>query len=211
MKVSSVGSGRFINPFSIEFNNKIEVIVGDNGSGKSSLLSAIRGEFITKKYEKGSLYDSGFIELRKHVTIEHDFEAAFFYDAVKDNPKDGNNSYDAMEYLFNGGHATKDVSHGQSSSFMLSKTITKLAEYRKGNPEAKILVILDEPEVGFDLKTQYKLPDIIRNMSQLFNCYILCVTHNYFVVSTSDTVTLCDNMTYRKVNADEYLITLISK
>jgi predicted ATPase len=211
MKISSEGKGRFTKPFSIEFNNKIEIVVGDNGSGKSSLLSALRGTFVEPSYDKGSLYNFSNKELSESITVEHDFDKAFFYDAVKDKPNDLNNAYDAMEFIRNGGFETRDKSHGQSSLYLISKMIDEIETYRKANPTAKILVILDEPEVGFDLKTQFKLPKMIANISNFLDCHIILATHNYMLVNNNEEVTVADNMTYKRMNTEKYVDSLVGK
>lgn len=212
MKITSKGkTKRFPKSFEVEFKNPIEVLVGSNGSGKSSLLSAIRGVFVSPSFSGGSLYDHGFKELSNQVTIEHDFDKAFFYDSVKDNPKDMNNNYDAMEFIRGGAFHTRDKSHGQSSMYMLSRMIGEVEEYRVANPTAKILVVFDEPEVGFDLSMQFKLPNIIANVVKKLNCQVIVASHNYMLVTSQEVLTVADKMEYSRLPSKFYLDRLVGK
>lgn len=176
------------------------IIVGKNGSGKSTILQAIRGKY---DKENTSLYQSDFINIAKNVEIECMYDKFFFLDGQKDNGSDMNNAYDAMSYIKSGGMATKDISHGQSQIYYLIQLMENIKKWRGLNPNGKALVVLDEFDKGFDLFNQSKCFNIIRNIFCNFNCNIICATHNIFLIRDGLFVYDMDNK--QVVTSENYL------
>ena len=71
--------------YDLAFTENINTIciVGDNGSGKSSLLDAIVGNFISpKKQYSDTILNDKKSKLKNYITLsEHNFEAVFGFNA----------------------------------------------------------------------------------------------------------------------------------
>lgn len=124
--VSILKEFRGIKPFSINFKNKFSVIVGENGSGKSSFFTL--------------LTDSSFRDLIKLDVIE-DTQFSFF-DTEKHNPRIKNHFGKNIMFEV----ASRFHSHGEAilPIILFSKKI-----------ENK-LILIDEPDAGISLKNQKK-------------------------------------------------------
>lgn len=161
-----------------DFALPITIIVGENGSGKSSLLHSIRG-----KYEKksGSLFSEDYVKLSKNIQVETGVKKFIFYDSIKDDGANMNNAYDASSFISNGGHHTQRLSHGETQFYYISKILTDIEKIRKTSSE-KIILVLDEFDKGFSLTNQSKVINILSNISNRHNCQIICVSHNYLLI-----------------------------
>jgi predicted ATPase len=174
------------------FDIPLTVIVGENGSGKSSLLQAIRGKYDKKK---DSLNTDEFRKLSKNISLETGCEHFLFFDSIKDNGSDMNNSYDAMSFISNGGFATKNISHGETQMYYLNKLINDIKALRT-KTDKKIVLCLDEMDKGYSLKTQSKIITLLLNLIMKYNCRILCITHNYLLIKKAGIVFDFDNRKY---------------
>lgn len=178
---------------------KIIPLAGDNGCGKSTLLHAIRGSFREKTHED-SLYESGFKKLAENFDIEHSYEKFFFFDAVKDNALDMNVSFDAVNFLMSGGMAVKNLSHGQSSLYNISKFFKDNVD--KIIPD-KTLLVFDEIDNGLSLKNMKNFTNFIDNMIFKYCCHVIIASHNPFFLVQQ---TICYDISKQKfVPSDEYV------
>ena len=146
----------------LQFADGLCVIVGENGSGKSTITHAIKGNFVKNnkaKFVGNSLNNSDISSLSKCFDIESDYDYCYSVDFHLDNPLASNNSYDAVEFLMNGGHATQHKSHGECQFYMLGRVIQQLEQRRKSHSTEKVLLILDEPECGLSIPKQFKMSE----------------------------------------------------
>jgi ABC-type Mn2+/Zn2+ transport system ATPase subunit len=169
--------------FSILSEMKQIVIIGENGSGKSTILQALRGSLQYKVSD--SLYERDFKDLSKSFSFEHNYDKIFFLDSVKDNPFDFNVAYDATNLVTSGGFNSRHNSHGEVSLNLVSKLLSDIDVFRSKNQNSKILVVLDEVDKGFSIEKQSKFINVIDYINQKFNVDILCISHNPFLISRS--------------------------
>lgn len=158
----------------ITFKNPITVITGDNGTGKSSLLGAIRNLFPRIKWtmsqdssSKGVLKESEMIDVKaSYLCLSKDLYAnASEFD------------YDNMDVFL----ATMQLSSGQGA-------FTQLVDMLKNCADADLL-IFDEPERGLSIAHQTVLCEIIRIFSEKYpKTQFIITTHSLRVMSLCDEV-----------------------
>ena len=159
---------------------KMVTIVGDNGSGKSSLIHALRG--VKNDAKCDSLFNSDYKKLAENISVEHSYEKIFFLDSVKDNGSDIMNGYDAVSFVTSGGMATSKMSHGQGS-------LTYIAMFLEKNKSSivpdKTLLVFDEIDNGLSLKNMSKFINFVYNAIYIHKCHVLIISHNPFFITQS--------------------------
>lgn len=153
------------------------VIVGENGCGKSSLLQALRG--YKNDDPTKSMHESDFKELANNISVEHEYEKIFYYDAVKDNGSDFMVAYDAMQFIDSGGFAKSRLSHGQGSLYSIGTFVEK--QKSKIIP-GKTLMVFDEMDNGLSLKNQSLYQNVMYKLLSL-GCHVIVITHNIFTIT----------------------------
>jgi len=175
---------------------KFLTIVGNNGSGKSTILQTIRGSVPTKSK---SLYEADYKRLAENVEITHDYENILFLDAVKDNGNDFMNAYDAVGYFESGGFAKKNSSHGEGALI----DIARFMDTHKEELKEKTLVVLDEVDNGLSTANMVIFINFIYKLTLLEKCDVLVVSHNPFFIIQS---ILCYDISKRKIiSSSDYI------
>jgi predicted ATPase len=118
---------REINPFRVEFQDGMNLIVGENGSGKSTVLQLITEG---KKSE--------------YSTVDVNNVQFMYFDTEKHNPRTRN-------YLPEKGAMFQVASHFWSHGQTLFPILEHIKEI------SNQLVLIDEPESGISLSNQVKL------------------------------------------------------
>lgn len=156
---------RCFKPFSISFTSPISIIVGDNGTGKSSFF-----ELLTDY----NYYNNGKITL-KHVP---DLEFSFI-DTEKINLRVKNLNYEESNNLSIVASKihSKTISHGEAALPLIEGI-----NYIKNK-----LILIDEPEAGISLSNQKKVLDVF-NTAVKNGCQIIFSTHSYFFIKNEKTV-----------------------
>lgn len=158
-----------IKPCTINFQEGLNVIVGENGSGKSSLLKLITGE--------------NFKETRKlFVEPQTTFR---FLDTEKDNPRIKNN----IEHSKNIGFDlnARFVSHGEA----MLPLILASQDFKD------ILLIVDEPEAGISISNQKKIVEAFKKVVEN-GCQIILTTHSYVIINSVDKIFSMDKLQWIK-------------
>lgn len=174
-------------------------IVGNNGSGKSTILQALRG--YKNDQPTKSMFEYDFKKLSQNVEIEHNYEKIFHLDRIKDDGSNMNVSYDAVEYLQSGGYQTRHSSHGQSTMLYLNNFLNKV---QPQIIEDKTLLVFDEVDNGFSLDYLSKYFNLIEALVSKYKCHILVITHNPFFIVKSTLVFDMESKEF--VDSQKYLM-----
>lgn len=135
-----------------KFNKDTNIIVGRNGSGKSSLLNLIRSHWEGHYMCRESDY-------KKYVQIEGLEEFGFFMDFNSESDGYNGKSFCDMDYLLaDGSFGIKMMSRstGQVQLATIEKIMRDAAK-KWTESGKKGLIVLDEIDRGFDLYTQNAL------------------------------------------------------
>lgn len=140
----------------------LTLLVGDQGSGKSSLLDLLKG---------GCDRNTLDLELTE---LGHKGVETFFFDTEKMNPRlKSPQDYANMDGTNKGigyGNALSSQfqSHGQ---VMVAFTVNAIKKAENA------VVFLDEPESGLSIRNQYKLSSEIHNAVNQRKCQFIVATH----------------------------------
>jgi predicted ATPase len=201
--VRSIPSIHFISQ--LEFNKKVTFFVGENGTGKSTLLESIAVAYGFNP--EGGNKDFNFSTMNTHsglhqaITIvkgvskpKSNFflRAESFYNVASkiEDYRDGDD-YDSY-YKSYGGRSLHEQSHGES---FLSLIENRFME--------KGLYILDEPEAALSPQRQLTLLMLIYNLAQKGSQFLIA-THSPILLGTPDaSIVSFDNGKISKVEYEE--------
>jgi zinc transport system ATP-binding protein len=184
-------------------NCKIEVgdyvgIVGHNGSGKSTLLKLILGIL---KPAKGKIYlfgrdNTNFIEWNKIGYVSQKAGLSAFHVPITVNEvvkmekvsnqavEEALKSVDMLEYK---NSLLRELSGGQQQRVFIARALVKKPE----------LLILDEPTVGVDVKTQETFYGLLERLNTKYSITLVLVSHDLHTIShQAKTVIQLDRKVY---------------
>lgn len=151
------------------------IIVGSNGSGKTSLMNIIRSQWGGHYMGRLDKYDLEDFE----VTFECNFDLKVDYLTESDNRS--GKSFADMDYLLSDGGfglATMRVSSGQSQLMQVGQLLKKIKD---GIVEHKTCIcVIDEPEQSLDLKNQLLLATNFNQLS--IYSRMLLVSHSPVII-----------------------------
>jgi len=161
----------------LEFDTPVTLFVGDNGTGKSTLLEAIAlgcGIHIWRKPE-GSRYQFNRYEKQLHKCLSLEWSngivpgAYFGSEIFRDfaNTLDSWAASDPGQLQYFGGKSLVTQSHGQS-----------IMSYFRSRYQIKGIYFLDEPEVALSPRSQLELLDIIGTNSLSGHAQFIIATHS---------------------------------
>ncbi len=174
-KIELLEKYRTLKPFVMEPNLGVNLIVGENGSGKSSLLNIIKE-------------NAPEVRLEIEGTINY-----YHFDTEKDNPRtQGTLPFNAPGDVY----AYHLTSHFQSHGEVLFPILNLMRTF-----ENRIL-FYDEPESGVSINNQLKACTAIRKAVRN-GCQLFIATHSYIFIKKFKKV--FDLKTYQFVKSEDWL------
>lgn len=146
------------------------LLVGDNGTGKSTVLQALRGYKDNNPQKINLKLEDLPRKVLPNFTVATNYDEIYHLDSVMDDGNSMMNAYDAVSYMKSGGHAANTISRGQGSLFYLDRFIQSLPTAGGG----RRLVVLDEVDTGLSLLLQrhfLKVLDKLNNLGYDVVCY----------------------------------------
>jgi predicted ATPase len=180
----------------IDFQEGVNIIVGENGSGKSTLFSLIKnyagkppnriamtlGNYKTEKEyiekHKKSYLNYGCLEIQGDVIYKN----TVFFDGEKDNPitvipqmlnPEDKSFMNLTLQLFN----AQEESHGESMLPVLKYILETIKD---------ITIFMDEPETALSPKSQLELLDILRENCNKGHAQFIIATHSPILLAYED-------------------------
>lgn len=162
---------------------ELVAIIGHNGSGKSTLVKLLLGLLETKSSSisvKGKIAyipqkfntDNNFPGKVKEILDLECCECSLREDILKSL------GIENLQHL-----QFKSLSGGQQQRVMIALSLLS-------NPD---ILVLDEPAVGVDTKTQNDFYKLLKKLNKQLNITILFVTHDTGMISQYFTTTICVN------------------
>lgn len=243
MKISKITFEQSLIPYKegeyFEFKEGINLLVGDQGAGKSTLMEAIRKEATDFKDHVKVVWDEGyeeyiFLDCEQHnprvmsdsssIAAEHKMELirstrdgmlgqlieyfkfkslqdksnSSLYDDLTDKllEKLGKFANDIMKKMEVGDSTRKAASTpnislndlAQYSMRSHGQTIIPLLESFKGKKNS--LILIDEPETALSIRSQYKVRDMIIELSKNNNQIFIATHSAIFIESVSKVLSL---------------------
>lgn len=169
----------------LDFDCPVTLFVGENGSGKSTILEALArscGIYIWRS-EHGARYQHNPHEkaLHQHMSVKWSqgkVPGAFFgSDHFKDftHQLEDWASTDPGQLAYFGGESLVTRSHGQS-----------MMAYFRSRYALKGLYLLDEPETALSPRSQLQLMEIIGNNSRAGHAQFIITTHSPLLLTLPD-------------------------
>lgn len=150
----------------LEFIPGLNVIVGDQGSGKSTLIGIISGSGMSFDKEKYTL------ELSDNA-LKGSVKTMFF-DTEKSNPRTSRRPVETMQDL-----ALIWSSHGESSKAILESGIRRALE-------EGVSLFIDEPESGLSIRNQIALISRLKEVGEKTQLFV--VTHSETMIERVEKV-----------------------
>lgn len=196
----------------IEFNEGVNIIVGENGSGKSTLLSLMKTYRgipyadlfdLNKEYRDEADYLAryqadckSYIEVNGNLTYKN----SVFFNGEKDNPLVAipqmiNPNTDDFISLSTQLFLASEESHGES--------MLPALDYILDNAKGGYIICMDEPETALSLGNQIRLANKIKKSAKKFGNQLLISTHSLAVINEFNTI--FDMETREWLNREEYI------
>ncbi len=164
------------------FKGDLVAIIGPNGMGKSTLIKLILGIYNSKN--KKSIFVNGRMsyipqKFNQDVNFPATVSEILNLECCECNLRSDISSSLGIKKLED--KQFKSLSGGQQQRVFIALSLLS-------NPD---ILILDEPTIGFDTKTQEDFYVLLKKLNKERNLTILFVTHDTSMISSYFTKTLC--------------------
>ncbi len=169
---------------SINFDAPVTLFVGENGTGKSTLLEAIAlacGIHIWRYTERSRPQHNPYEDqLCKHIAVEWQdsrVPGSFFSSKIFQyfaEMLDEWAAADAGQLNYFGGKSLTTQSHGQS-----------LMSFFRSRYQVKGIYLLDEPETALSPKSQLQLLSLLQEMARMGHAQFIIATHSPILLACS--------------------------
>ena len=187
----------------IRFDNPVTFFVGENGTGKSTLLKAICLKcniYIWQETERSRFQPNPYEdELYKYIKAEWVdgsipgafFSSQIFQDFARFLDEWAKADPGILEYF--GGSSLITQSHGQS-----------LISFFESRYKIKGLYFLDEPETALSPKSQLKLLHLLKEMSEAGHAQFIIASHSPILLAyPGATIYSFDSLPLRSIDYEE--------
>ncbi|MBK5241088.1 ABC transporter ATP-binding protein [Clostridium sp.] len=215
-KVEGVNTVEIIKNLSFEFTeNKIYVITGPNGGGKSSLAKLLMGIY---KVSSGEILYNGEditnleITERAKLGIGYAFQQPPKFkgmkvsELLKLSAAKGNSTLNPHNILLDVGLCPKDYLNREIDASLSGGELKRIeiASILARKPK---FAIFDEPEAGIDLWSFEKLSETFKKLHEETNATIVIISHQERILKLADEVILIANGKIKEVsNTDKILM-----
>ena len=176
--------------FKIE-EGKVNILMGRNGSGKSTILNAISG---IKSYEGEIKTDGKVSYLNQNINSKAKFTvfetillgkvADLSLRITKDDKRDVEKVLDLLDIIKYKDKYINKLSGGEVQKVFIGQALV-------ANPK---ILLLDEPVSALDLKNQYDIMRIIKDLTEKLNLTTLISLHQIALIEKfADNIILIDN------------------
>lgn len=196
--------------------NKIYVMTGPNGGGKSSIAKSIMG---IHKPSRGKIFldeiditDMSISErARQGIGYAFQTPARFKGIKVRDMLKlaAGENKIDLCEILYDVGLCAQDYLDREINSTFSGGELKRIEIASILARKLKVAVF-DEPEAGIDLWSFQRLTETFVKMHQKYDTTIVIISHQERILRLADVVIMVDNGTISEITSKDKVLEEIS-
>ena len=165
-----------------EFKPGVNLLVGDQGAGKSTLIELMRSHLEPKKdfRESDSTWRAKSImaheKIEDLVSIEtQKGKKVFAFDFERESARDMSGlHYDMIEVQL----VAMKSSHGQGNLASLGSMLEKMSK----DKDAVDIILLDEPDAALSPRNCYGMVGILHSMATKWNKQVIVSAHNPIVI-----------------------------
>ncbi|MCY6959749.1 ABC transporter ATP-binding protein [Clostridium brassicae] len=195
-------------------DNKIYVITGPNGGGKSSLCKLIMGIYNPTDgkilLDGEDITELGITErARKKIGYAFQQPPHFKGMTVKEllelSSKDNKEKVDITELLADMGLCPKDYINREVNGSLSGGELKRIEIASVLARELK-LAVFDEPEAGIDLWSFQRLVETFKNMHKKYNSTIVIISHQERIIDIADEVIVLSKGSIERTTSKEEII-----